>query len=182
MGEVGPAGPQGTDGPAGPAGPTGDDGAVGATGATGSTGATGPAGSGGASEYAYVFNEGAQVVPIEADVKFDRNGLMSPGITHAPNDAGVQFVGAGTYKVTYSVSGVEPSQMALFRNGALVDGSLYGSGAGTQPLIGQVIVQVGAGDVLTLKNHSSAAAVTLQTLAGGTQTNANASIAIERLG
>ncbi|MCA1682746.1 MAG: collagen-like protein, partial [Actinobacteria bacterium] len=37
-------------------------------------------------------------------------------------------------------------------------------------------------DVLTLKNHSSAAAVSLQTLAGGTQTNANASIAVERLG
>ena len=72
--------------------------------------------------------------------------------------------------------------MALFLNGAKVDGSVYGSGAGTQPLIGQVIIQVGAGGVLTLRNHSSAAAVTLQTLAGGTQVNANASIAIERLG
>ena len=49
---------------------------------------------------------------------------------------------AGIYKVTYSVSGVEPSQMALFLNGAKVDGSVYGSGAGTQPLIGQVIIQV----------------------------------------
>jgi len=36
-------------------------------------------------------------------------------------------------------------------------------------------------DVLTLVNHSSAAAVTLQTLAGGTQINVNASLLIERL-
>jgi hypothetical protein len=179
MGEIGPAGAEGDAGPAGPAGPSGSTGDAGPAGATG---ATGPAGSGGISEYAYVFNQGAQVVPIEADVQFDRNGLMTAGITHAPGNAGIQFIGAGTYKVTFSASGVEPSQMALFINGAMVDGSVYGSGAGTQPLIGQVIVQVGAGDVLTLRNHSSAAAVTLQTLAGGTQTNANASIAVERLG
>ena len=88
---------------------------------------------------------------------------------------------AGDYKVTFSVSGTEPSQMALFVNGALVAGTVYGSGAGTQQNTGQVIVTVGAGDVLTVRNHSSAAAVTLATLIGGTQTNANASVAIEKL-
>jgi hypothetical protein len=44
-----------------------------------------------------------------------------------------------------------------------------------------VILVLGAGDVITLRNHSSAAAVTLQTLAGGTQTNVNASVSIEKL-
>ncbi len=39
-----------------------------------------------------------------------------------------------------------------------------------------------ANDVLTVVNHSSAAAVTLQTLSGGTQTNVNASVVIEQLG
>jgi hypothetical protein len=38
------------------------------------------------------------------------------------------------------------------------------------------------GDVFTLRNHTSAAAVTIQTLAGGTQTNSNASILIRKLG
>jgi hypothetical protein len=32
-----------------------------------------------------------------------------------------------------------------------------------------------------VRNHTSAAAVTLQTLAGGTVTNANASVLIEKL-
>ena len=88
---------------------------------------------------------------------------------------------AGTYKVTFSVSGVEPNQMALFLNGVVVPGSIYGSGAGTQQTTGQVILTVGAAGVLTVRNHSSAAATTLQTLAGGTQANTNASVTIEKL-
>ena len=60
-------------------------------------------------------------------------------------------------------------------------GTVYGSGAGTQQNNGQVILSIAANDVLTLRNHTSAAAVTLQTLAGGTQTNANASILLKKL-
>lgn len=60
-------------------------------------------------------------------------------------------------------------------------GSVYGSGAGTQPNPGMVIINAASSDVLTLRNHSSASAVDLQTLAGGTQINANASILIQQL-
>jgi hypothetical protein len=121
-------------------------------------------------------------VPIEADITFDTNGRMTPGFTHAPGTTGIQVISAGDYKLTFTTLGVEPSQMALMVNGSLVPGSIYGSGAGTQQNSGQVIVALSAGDVLTIRNHSSSAAVTLQTLSGGTQTNTNASVAIERLG
>jgi hypothetical protein len=90
-------------------------------------------------------------------------------------------VNAGTYMVTFTSSGTEPSQFALFLNGAPVPGAIYGSGAGTQQNNGQVIVMVGAGDVLTVKNHTSAAAVGLASNIGGTQQNTNASVAIEKL-
>jgi hypothetical protein len=76
---------------------------------------------------------------------------------------------------------VEPNQFSLFLNGAPVAGTVYGSGAGTQQNTGQAIIAIASGDVLTLRNHSSTAAVTLQTLAGGTQTNVNASIIIKKL-
>jgi hypothetical protein len=46
---------------------------------------------------------------------------------------------------------------------------------------GQAIVTLAGSDVLTLRNHTSAAAVTLQTLAGGTQPHANVSLVIEKL-
>jgi len=119
-------------------------------------------------------------VPIEANVVFDTNGVLN-GVTHAPGTANIALVSAGTYKVTFSVTGTEPNQFGLFVNGALVPGTIYGSGAGTQQNTGQVIATFGAGDVLTLRNHSSSAAVGLQPLAGGTQANVNASVAIERL-
>jgi hypothetical protein len=79
------------------------------------------------------------------------------------------------------VSGTESNQFAIFRNGAQVPGTVYGSGAGTQQNNGQVIFTIAAGDVLTLRNHSSAAAVGLATLVGGTQANVNASIVIKKL-
>ena len=79
------------------------------------------------------------------------------------------------------MSGTEPNQFALFLNGSPVPGTVYGSGAGTQQNNGQAIFTIAAGDVLTLRNHSSAAAVGLASLIGGTQANVNASIVIKKL-
>jgi BclA C-terminal domain len=169
-------------GPQGSIGPQGTAGTNGAQGSTGATGATGPAGSGGVSEYAYIYNIAAQTVAIDAPVLFDSNGTMTTGFTHATGNAGITVVTAGTYKFTYSLAGTEPNQMALFVDGTVVPGSIYGSGAGTQPSSGFVIAAVPAGAVLTLRNYSSAAAVGLASVIGGTQANTNASVAIEKLG
>jgi hypothetical protein len=170
----GPTGPQGLLGPSGSTGPAG---------ATGGAGATGPAGTNGLAEYAYIYNVGPETVAVGADISFDTNGAgaLTAGIAHTAGSTVINLLTAGTYKVAFSVSGVEPSQMALFLNGSLVPGTVYGSGAGTQQNTGQAIFTVGAGDVLAVRNYSSAAAVTLQTLAGGTQTNVNASVVIEKL-
>ena len=138
----------------------------------------GPAG--GLAAFGYVYNQGAETVAIEAPVAFDMNGPLV-GITHAPGNPGVVFTNSGTYAVFFSVSGVEPGQFALFVNGAPVQGTVYGSGAGTQQDTGHALITISANDTLTLVNHSSAAAVTLQTLAGGTQANVNASLLIEKL-
>jgi hypothetical protein len=124
---------------------------------------------------------GGETVPLEADVTFDSNGVLTPGITHAPGAAGVTLTTAGTYEVTFSVSGTEPSQMALFVNGALVPGTVYGSGAGTQQNTGQAIFVAPAGAVLTVRNHTSSAAVGLATPIGGTQPSSNASVVVEKV-
>jgi len=120
------------------------------------------------------------VVAIEAPIAFDQNGPLL-GITHAPGNPFVVIGSAGTYSIQYSVSGVEPGQFSLFVNGAPILNSIYGSGAGTQQNSGLLILSLSANDVLTLVNHSSAAAVNLQTLAGGTQNNVNASLLILKL-
>jgi hypothetical protein len=183
-GVAGPQGEEGVEGPAGPAGPTdaeGPTGAEGPAGAVGPTGATGPAGSNGLSQYAYIYNRGGETVALEADVTFDSNGAMTPGVEHAPGSAGIKVVEAGTYELTFSVSGTEPSQMAIFLNGTLIPGTIYGSGAGTQQSTGQAIFTVPAGAVLTVRNHTSSAAVGLATPIGGTQASSNASVVIEKL-
>jgi hypothetical protein len=107
--------------------------------------------------------------------------VTTSSILHTPGSSQIGIDVAGAYEVHFTVSGVEPNQFALFLNGVLIPRSVYGSGAGTQQTVGEVIVQLAVGDVLTLRNHSSAAAVTLQTLAGGTQINVNASLTIKRL-
>ena len=91
------------------------------------------------------------------------------------------FRNSFAYAILFSVSGVEPNQFAIAVNGAPNGSIIYGSGAGTQQNTGHTILTLGAGDVITLINHTSAAGVTLQTLAGGTATNVNASVFIQRL-
>jgi hypothetical protein len=181
QGETGSKGATGSQGLQGVQGEVGPPGTPGAEGARGATGATGPAGSNGLSQYAYVYNLGEETVPLEADISFDSNGVLTPGITHALGAAGITLVSAGAYEVTFSVSGTEPSQMALFVNGTLVPGTVYGSGAGTQQSTGQAIFIVPAGAILTVRNHTSSAAVGLATPIGGTQASSNASVVIEKL-
>lgn len=180
-GSVGPAGSPGPAGETGQQGTPGAEGSQGPAGTPGATGPTGPAGSNGLSQYAYIYNLGAETVPLEGDVTFDSNGVLTPGITHALGAAGITLTAAGTYEVTFSVSGTEPSQMALFVNGTLVPGTVYGSGAGTQQNTGQAIFVAPAGAVLTVRNHTSSAAVGLATPIGGTQPSSNASVVIEKL-
>jgi hypothetical protein len=195
-GAVGPAGasgsvgPQGETGSAGATGPAGQPGATGATGptgpagqtgATGATGPTGPAGPAATVAYAYIYNLAAQTVAIGSDVIFDSNGDLS-GFTHAAGTTQLVAASAGAYLVDFSVTGVEPNQFTLMDNGAPVPGGTYGSGAGTQQNNGQVVLHLAVGDVLTVENQGSVAAVTLQSLTGGTQNNVNASLTVEQLG
>ncbi|WP_268055957.1 collagen-like protein [Clostridium estertheticum] len=176
IGDTGATGPNGAPGNTGAAGATGATGANG-TGVTGATGATGTF----PRIFGQIFNEGAQVVPLETDVLFDSNGILS-GVSHIVGTAEFVIITPGFYSVLFTVSSVESNQFTIFQNGVPVIGSTYGSGAGTQQNPGGTFVNAGAGDRLTLRNHTSAAAVTLQTLAGGTQDNANASIVITLVG
>ena len=180
-GTTGATGGTGVTGATGNTGDTGSIGITGTTGATGGTGVTGATGSNGLSEYAYIYNLDAQTVALEADILFSTNGVITGAITHAPGTSSIQLGSVGNYAVWFYAAGVEPNQFTLFQNGSPVAGSVYGSGAGTQMNLGMVIITAAAGDTLTVRNHTSAAAVTLQTLAGGTQINSNASIMIQKI-
>lgn len=110
---------------------------------------------------------------------------MAPARRESPILGGsdVVLASAGDYKITFSVSGTEPSQFALFINGVVAAETVYGSGAGTQQNSGQAILTLGASDILTLRNHTSAAAITLAAAPpiGGTAAAVNASVLIQKL-
>lgn len=181
------AGPRGPRGPAGPAGADGSSGGYPrpggshrACGPCRCRGDHGPGGSRPGPVWLYL-QQGAKVVAIEVDVSLDANGTLSAGIAHLPSISTITVAVAGDYEATFSISGVEPNLFAFFVNGALAVGSVHGSGAGTQRNRVSAILTLAARDVLTLRNHSSLAAVTLQTLAGGIQTNVNASVRLLKL-
>lgn len=139
------------------------------------------AGTGGLGGYGYIYTlTQAATVAIEAPILFDSNGPLL-GVTHTPGSSAIGIVNAGTYAITFSVSGTEPNQFAIFVNGVPDASTIYGSGAGTQQNTGHAILTLGAGDVITIVNHSSAAAGTLAPLVGGTQVNVRASVLISRL-
>jgi hypothetical protein len=133
------------------------------------------------SGYTYIYNVGAQVVAIGTSVTFDTNGPSTAAFTHTAGNSAVNVTNAGVYKVSFSVTGTETSQMAVFLNGVAVAGATYGSGAINQQNMGQVIFSAPAGAIITVRNNTSAAATTLQTLAGGSAVIANASILVEQL-
>ncbi|MDF2964127.1 MAG: flagellar hook-length control protein FliK [Paenibacillus sp.] len=56
----------------------------------------------------FIYNVSAQTVPVETDVIFDTNDILTPGITHAPGTTQIAITNPGNYEVTFSVSGVEP--------------------------------------------------------------------------
>src|SRR5262249_50866361 len=147
---------------------------------TGATGATGAAGTG-LSAYGYIYNLTAQSVAQEASVSFSNNGPLV-GITHTAGSTDVVVTNSGTYAINFSVTGSQQNQFALFRNGVVAPESLYGTGSGGSGNDGQVILVLVAGDVLTLRNHTSnASSVNLDNSAGGSQTNVDASLLIEKL-
>ena len=185
-GAVGPTGATGTTGATGVAGPigtTGEIGAAGATGPAGTNGVNGTNGTSGSTQYGYIYNLSAQVVALEAAVTFSNHGTRTAGVTHTLGGSDVVLASAGDYKITFSVSGTEPSQFALFINGVVAAETVYGSGAGTQQNSGQAILTLGASDILTLRNHTSAAAITLAAAPpiGGTAAAVNASVLIQKL-
>ncbi|MFJ7829397.1 hypothetical protein ACIQXU_04195 [Peribacillus sp. NPDC097284] len=100
------------------------------------------------------------------DVTFDTNGTITPGITHTAGSPDITVTTPGTYEVTFSVTPQQTSQFGLTLNGALVPGSVYGSGSGSQEITGQALVTLADGDVLTLRNVTNSS-ITLPTGTGG---------------
>ena len=131
--------------------------------------------------YAYIYNTDNQSVPVDGSIAFSKNGALL-GISHETDTAPIIIESAGLYAVWYTVTGAEVNQFTLFKNDDPIPGSTYGTGGVNSGYTGMVIINAGAGDQITLRNHTSAGPVTLDNAAGGTETGVSASVMILKIG
>lgn len=145
-------------------------------------------GAGAGCQSGYFYNLAVSgTVAIGAPFPFDTDGPTNPALyAHTPSatpatSAPITILTAGTYRVDYSVTVAEARQIALYLDGAVVLSTIYGQATGTAVTTAFAIITVAAGQVLTLRNHLSAAALTLVTPSGGTASNTTDSILITKL-
>ena len=115
--------------------------------------------------YAYVYTlsmGGIVTVAPGGDVIFDTNGPISPGITHSTTVAPemIIFNVAGTYSIDWTMTDTLSAEFQLYLNGTTpIAGTPYGqavllAGVGALQTSGISIIQVAAGDFITLRNVS----------------------------
>jgi hypothetical protein len=133
-------------------------------------------------DYAYIYNTTiVPSIPAETDVPLDTNGLIVGGISHTPGSAEILITSSGVYSIMFTVVADRVNQFALFLNGVLIPGSIYGVGAANVENTGHVIVSITAPATLTIRNHTSFNTVALLQNVDGVQDNVNASIQILRI-
>lgn len=140
-------------------------------------------GSGGSYGYVYALTPqsvAAYTTLGTGEVIFDAAGPLN-GVTWV-SGRDITVVKAGTYNVTFQVSGTEPNQFAIFVNDVPQQSTVGGSGAGTQQNSISSILTLPAGAVINLVNYVTAGAVTLASTVGGTQPNVTANVTISQVG
>ena len=129
----------------------------------------------GLTAFAYIYNVGLQVVPVDGDIFFSNHGVIIGNFTHELGTAPIILGTAGTYSIWFN-----GKIFTLFQNGLAVAGEISCSVAGPQVNPCKVIITVHAGDVLTVKNNTIGTAVTIESSEDGLVDSANASILIEK--
>ena len=180
----GPTGPTGATGPSsGPPGPTGATGPTGGSpGPTGATGATGPNGNVLAFSlfFALMPGDNSATVAPGAPVQFPQLGPTN-GAAVQLTATTFQVAATGTYEVIWQVSVNEPGQLQLAVGGFGAPNTLVGRATGTNQIVGQAVIILPAGAILSVINPvGNIAALTITPIAGGTHP-VSATLSIKRL-
>jgi hypothetical protein len=143
-------------------------------------------GLGSGSSYGYAYALTPQTVASytalgTGEVLFDAVGPSS-GVSTTLGQADIVVANAGTYLVSFSVSGTGPNQFAIFVNDVPQPSTVGGSGAGTQQNTISSILTLPAGAVINLVNYITGSGVGLATTVGGSAANVTANVTISSLG
>lgn len=119
--------------------------------------------------FALMPPDNAATVAIGGDVDFPQNGpVIGTNITRLGVDS-FNLAAVGTYQVFFQASVAEAGQLVLTLNGANLAYTVVGRATGTSQIVEYALVTTTVpNSVLTVRNASSAAALTLTPVAGGT--------------
>ena len=155
----------------GATGPTGPQGLQGIPGEIGPTGATWP--SGGIINYADFYalmppDNSATVAP-GTDVIFPQDGVNSGASISRIGTNSFNLSKIGTYQIYFNVPVSEAEQLELTVNGVPLTYTVVGRATGTSDISGMFLIDTTTiNSVLTVRNPALNAALTITTLAGGT--------------
>lgn len=145
----------------GATGPTGAAGAAGPAGAAGAAGATGAAGSLTTSYISSYATAPQSVGTTPADVLFSNDQTTNETITHPDTATFSDFTVtvAGVYQVAWTIvlssAGTETNSLTLLVNDTVVEpediqANMFGTGGGIGNLSGSYLIDLNAGDFITL--------------------------------
>jgi Carbohydrate binding domain./Collagen triple helix repeat (20 copies). len=171
-GPTGLTGERGATGPTGLTGELGATGATGATGVTGATGATGATGVGGIDTFGSFYNNTSTIVAVVlggTNIPFPSMSAASE-ITADGSNTVFTVASAGTYQISYSITLTTGLLMStrVSVNGAPLPSSVVSPAVSTSQFASQTIVQLSAGDTLSVQMFGLLGAATLN---GGSNFN-----------
>jgi hypothetical protein len=122
-----------------------------------------------ASFNAVMPGDNADTVAPGTAVDFPNNGPTTADVVTRASASTFTLVEAGTYEVNAQVSVSEAGQLQLAIGGVGLPETVAGRATGTSQIVISTIINVGAGDVLSVINPAgNAAALTITPIAGGT--------------
>ena len=176
-------------GPTGPEGPAGPEGSMGSEGPAGPEGPMGPAGVDGEGAgpagyvYLYATKTSDQTLWNASGgnrVSFDQVEQQLGDITMSAGGTEFQVVDAGIYKVSFSVLANDDSQLDVRVDGLMYGNLVFGAAGGT-PNVGTAVLELEAGDIVTLESWTSNGNVEIRSGEGGSADTVVAWLIIEQL-
>lgn len=208
VGFTGPTGPMGSGGATGPTGATGLTGPTGSVGPTGASGPTGATGAPGFFSYAYLQSQDSQVVTTNSAVAFDTSvdAILRGGMT--ASSTFVTVPNSSTYLIAFAIDALESNTGSSIEDVAIeaviqvfdpssssiislvpfiVNCPLNPSATGATTssisifqLTGQAILDIDAGNQVSIVNAGNSLTLTNMTSSGATGVS-NATISVLQL-
>ena len=131
--------------------------------------------------YGSAYSTNTQIVQVNDSILFDYNQNLL-NMTHTLGTGDLTVSKDGMYFFAVILESVQSCQFTIFVNGSPVTSTTTGINKGASVLQLRQLIELKAGDVVSVRNYTSASgAVTIQQSAGGTLTGINAEFILLRL-